>query len=190
MNNAVQKSFVKSLSLRAMSQVVFLIGFMGAGKSRLGKRLAKRMNFAFLDADQEIEKANNKTVDELFAELGEDGFRTLETNWLADLNVENTLVALGGGTPCFNNNMELILQKGKSIYLELSAKMLVDRLQSAKGIRPLIEPIKDNKDALHQFVQEKLKEREVFYKQAHYTTRAMSLSANRLDSLIEVIEWL
>ena len=63
MNNAVQKSFVRSLSLRAMSQVVFLIGFMGAGKSRLGKRLAKRMNFAFLDADQEIEKANKKTAE-------------------------------------------------------------------------------------------------------------------------------
>jgi shikimate kinase len=171
-----------------MKNCVFLIGFMGAGKSRLGKRLAKRMNYSFLDADHDIEKANKKTIEQLFSELGEDGFRILETNWLANLNVENTIVALGGGTPCFNNNMELILEKGKSIYLELSPKMLVDRLQNAKGIRPLIEPIKDDEVALHQFVRQKLKEREVFYKQANYITKAMSLSAKRLDSLIGEIE--
>lgn len=171
-----------------MENSIFLIGFMGAGKSRLGKRLAKRMNFAFLDADQEIEKANNATVDQLFAELGEDGFRKLETEWLKKIEVDNTIIALGGGTPCFNDNIQVILNKGKSVYLELTTKMLVDRLQSAKGIRPLIEPIKHDKAALLQFVAKKLSEREVFYKQANYTTKAMSLSAKRLDSLIEVIE--
>lgn len=161
---------------------------MGAGKSRLGKRLAKRMNFTFLDADKEIEKENQASVEELFATLGESGFRDLERKWLEGLETENAIVALGGGTPCFNNNMDLILEKGKSIYLELEPKALVDRLQNAKGIRPLIEPIKEDKEALLYFVEEKLKEREIFYKKANFTTKAMSLSAKRLDSLIEVIE--
>lgn len=161
---------------------------MGAGKSRLGKRLAKRMNFTFLDADKEIEKENQASVEELFATLGESGFRDLERKWLEGLETENAIVALGGGTPCFNNNMDLILEKGKSIYLELEPKALVDRLQNAKGIRPLIEPIKEDKEALLCFVEEKLKEREIFYKKANFTTKAMSLSAKRLDSLIEVIE--
>ncbi len=161
---------------------------MGAGKSRLGKRLAKRMNFTFLDADKEIEKENQATVEELFATLGESGFRALERKWLEDLDTENAIVALGGGTPCFNNNMDLILEKGKSIYLQLEPKTLVDRLQNAKGIRPLIEPIKNDKEALLSFVEQKLIEREQFYKKANFTTKAMSLSAKRLDSLIEVIE--
>ena len=188
MNKVLQRSFFKSVPLHAMSEVIFLVGFMGAGKSRLGKRLAKRMDFSFLDADQEIEKENNSTINELFVEFGEKGFRTLETNWLKELNVENTVVALGGGTPCFNDNMRIIQTKGKTIYLELTPKMLVDRLQNAKAIRPLIEPIKNDKAALLAFIEEKLKEREVFYKQADYTTKAMSLSAKRMDCLIEVIE--
>ena len=120
--------------------------------------------------------------------MGESGFRALERKWLENLDTENAIVALGGGTPCFNNNMDLILEKGKSIYLQLEPKTLVDRLQNAKGIRPLIEPIKNDKEALLSFVEQKLIEREQFYKKANFTTKAMSLSAKRLDSLIEVIE--
>ncbi|NOQ75200.1 MAG: AAA family ATPase [Crocinitomix sp.] len=171
-----------------MKNCVFLIGFMGAGKSRLGKRLSKRMNYSFLDADQEIEKENDATIEQLFDLLGEEGFRTLETNWLQDLDAENTIISLGGGTPCFNDNMSLILEKGKSVYLQLEPKVLLDRLQNAKGIRPLIEPIKDDKEALLTFIEEKLKDREDYYNMANYTTKAMSLSAKRLDDLIEAIE--
>jgi shikimate kinase len=183
----ISEILTNSLSLPQMKNCVFLIGFMGAGKSRLGKRLAKRMNYSFLDADQEIEKENDASIDELFTRLGERGFRSLETKWLQDLNVENTIVSLGGGTPCFNDNMSLILEKGKAVYLELAPKVLLDRLQNAKGIRPLIEPIKDDKEALLTFIEEKLKDREVYYKRANYTTKAMSLSAERLDSLIDEI---
>lgn len=161
---------------------------MGAGKSRLGKRLAKRMNYSFIDADQAIEKENDATVQELFETLGEDGFRELETKWLKELDAEDTIISLGGGTPCFNDNMALILEKGKSIYLELGSKVLLDRLQNAKGIRPLIEPIKHDSEALLQFITEKLAEREVFYKQANFSSSAISLSSERLDRLVDLVK--
>lgn len=171
-----------------MDEPIFLIGFMGAGKTRFGKRLANKMNLRFIDSDQEIEAENKQTVAQLFDEIGEEGFRNLETKWLEDFSANHVIVALGGGTPCYNNNMELIKSKGKSIYLQLSAGTLTDRLQRSKDKRPLIEPFKDNREKLRNFIEQKLTERETDYKQAHLTFNGQNMTARRLSELITLLE--
>ncbi len=160
---------------------------MGSGKSRFGKRFAKRMNYTFLDSDREIEKENNSTIGDLFEQIGEEGFRKLETDWLRNFNEEGVVVALGGGTPCNNNNMDLVKEKGISIYLKLPPKILVDRLQDSKDVRPLIVPYAGNSPALTKYIEVKLKEREQFYNEADYTITGMNLNAKRMDELKEMI---
>jgi shikimate kinase len=101
--------------------LIFLIGFMGSGKTSIGKKLAKKMKYAFLDLDQEIEKQENLSISEIFEIHGEDYFRVLEKKVLVDLTqLSNTVVSCGGGTPCHYNNIELINNAGISIYLQLS----------------------------------------------------------------------
>lgn len=167
-----------------MEQTIFLIGFMGAGKSSFGKRLAKKMNRPFLDSDREIEKNTGRSVADWFEKEGETAFRQLETDWLEKLTTSNAVVALGGGTPCFNHNMERINQVGISIYLELSPKALADRLLKSKKKRPLIAPFQQDEMALLEFIETKLAQREQYYRQAHFSVSGVNLSADRLEELI------
>jgi len=118
---------------------IFILGFMGCGKTTQGKRLAKNLNYKFIDLDQWIENRTELTVAEIFAQQGEEAFREMETEAIKALGKEeNVVISTGGGAPCHDNNMELIKASGLSIYLKLSPKALANRLTYSKTQRPLL----------------------------------------------------
>jgi len=166
---------------------VFIIGFMGSGKSTLGKKIAARLKFDFLDLDSEIERLEKKTIAQLFSEKGEIYFRETETNWLKNFNNQSTVIATGGGTPCTGNNFELMKEKGVTVYLESSAENLTNRLYQSKNVRPLIDSIKDDKNQLLNFVRAKLNEREKFYGKCDITFDSIDVDAGKLDKLVSQI---
>jgi shikimate kinase len=144
---------------------IILIGFMGSGKTTLGKKLARALNSPFVDSDVAIETQAGQTISKIFETRGEAHFRLLETNWIEQLSIDKpTVIATGGGMPCFNNNMQNLKNKGLVIYLQRPAKELLQRLKNAKNKRPLLAAMKD--DEMLAFIEEKLNEREVFYLQA------------------------
>lgn len=123
---------------------VFLTGYMGAGKTTLGKALAREMSLSFVDLDWYIEERFRKTVSELFAERGEDGFRELERKMLHEVAAfENVIVSTGGGTPCFFDNMEFMNRAGDTVFLEVSTDVLFRRLRVAKRKRPILRDKED-----------------------------------------------
>lgn len=151
--------------MKNQGQNIILIGFMGCGKSTLGKKIAKQLNYEFVDMDELIEKSEKKTISKIFEENGEEYFR-LQEHQLLQKYVDSTkkLISTGGGAPCFYNNMELINKLGVSIYIKLSPKALVSRLANEKGKRPLINDL-SNEELLH-FITDSLSKREIFYNQA------------------------
>jgi len=146
---------------------VILVGFMGCGKTTLGKKLANKMDVPFIDSDTEIENHFQKTVGELFAEFGESHFREIEREYIDALDLrEDFVLATGGGMPCFSDNMDRLNQTGTTFYLERSAKELAHRLANAKKQRPLIAGLA--KEELLGFIEAKLKEREDYYRKANF----------------------
>jgi shikimate kinase len=162
---------------------IFLIGYMGSGKSTVGKKLAKLLNYDFLDHDELIEKAVGKSVYEIFNEDGEDRFREMEHNMLISLmSKDNVVISTGGGTPCHYNNMELMNENGLTIYLKMSANTLVSRLRSAKTDRPLVSG--KSAEELYGFIISHLENREPFYAEAQYKVKAKDLNINELADFI------
>ncbi len=148
---------------------IVLIGYMGCGKSSIGKSLAKKLRKKYLDLDDYIENREGKTVYDIFKNDGEIYFRKKETIYLKELieNRDNIIISLGGGTPCFSGNMEMIIhhKNVNSFYLQTSINELVSRLFSELGKRPLIAHIK-SKDELQDFIRKHLFERSFFYNQS------------------------
>ena len=169
---------------------ILLIGFMGCGKSSLGKKLAKKMSYDFIDLDRIIETDEKMTINEIFTSKGEAYFRNLESQWLDAFKGDNNVIALGGGTPCFGLNMELINTLGTSVYLQMNPGLLMDRLYHSKQKRPLIESFKNDKVILLSKVTELLKEREVFYSKANITFEASNMTSTKLGYLIEMINYI
>lgn len=160
-------------------QRIFLIGYMGAGKSTLGKALAKTMDLQFIDLDDFIVSRYHKTVKEIFAESGEDGFRQIERNSLIEVaEYEDVIISLGGGTPCFFDNMDIVLRSGKSVYLKPSEDVLLMRLIKGKHKRPLLADKDD--DQILAIIREQLAWREPYYKRANLTFNASHLE-NKTD---------
>ena len=162
---------------------IFLIGFMGCGKTTLGKKLAKNLNYNFIDLDSYIEKTTNKTITEIFENKGEKKFRIVEKESLMEVcKKDNLVIATGGGTPCFFDNMQKILDNGKAIYLKMEIEDLLERLETEKSQRPLIE----NKSAkeLENFIRNKLSEREYFYKKSNYILQGKSICEKEIQNLI------
>ena len=153
---------------------------MGSGKSTLGKKLANKLNQPFFDLDVVIEEKENKTITQLFEEKGEEYFRELEHQTLKELISENPqfVLSLGGGAPCFKNNMQLINANGKSVYLKYNAGILYSRLVNAKAKRPLLQGKSD--EELKQFISEKLTEREIFYNKAQFIVEEDNLKVEDL----------
>lgn len=145
---------------------IFLIGYMGCGKTTLGKRLAEQTGFAFLDLDGYIEQKHHKTVATIFAEMGQDAFREIERKMLAEVaDYENVVIATGGGAPCFFDNIDLMNRAGLTVYIKLSPTQLADRLEHSRaGKRPLIAG--KTGEELRQFIEDGLRQREQFYLQA------------------------
>jgi shikimate kinase len=146
--------------------LIFICGFMGCGKTTQGKKLAKLMGYFFIDLDEHIANKFDKNITDLFKEIGETEFRLVETNALNECIKDNqkTIIATGGGTPCFNNNMDLMKQNGRVIYLKMTAMDLFARLFNAKGDRPLIKDKADEDMLL--YIENLLRTREVFYNEA------------------------
>lgn len=144
---------------------IFLIGYMGAGKTTIGRLLAARLNLSFVDLDLFIEKRFHKTINEIFAEKGEEGFRQIERDALHEVGeYENALISVGGGAPCFFDNIGFMNEKGQSIYLKVNTDVLSARLNSAKQMRPLL---KDKSEAeIKDFIVSMIEKREPFYNQA------------------------
>src|SRR5690606_7293016 len=122
---------------------ITLLGYMGSGKSTMGNQLATDLGFDFIDLDQYIESKENTNISGLFKNLGEIKFRKIEHERLKEvLNLpKNTVIALGGGTPVYYNNMDLINEHSHSVYLRLSPVQLFERLKNDKANRPLIHRI-------------------------------------------------
>lgn len=165
---------------------IVLLGYMGSGKTTVGKKLADKLNLTFIDLDNYIEKNLNTSISEIFAETGELYFRREEHRFLKDIlkNQDDIVLALGGGTPCYSNNMDLVLDHtSKVFYLKLSIAKLAERLKAGKDQRPLIRHLPDIE--LPEFIGKHLFERSPFYNRAAYI-----LDVDKLDesSVLEEIE--
>ena len=145
--------------------MIYIIGFMGVGKSTIARKLAKQLNISYLDTDQRIEDQEKNSISNIFKINGEIYFRELETKLLNQLN-NKKVVACGGGMPLFNDNMEYIIKTGESIYLKASSDFFFTRLKNEKKERPLIS--KFGKYELQQFIHDQLTEREKIYSKATY----------------------
>lgn len=155
---------------------IFLLGYMGAGKTTLGKALAKEMNLPFIDLDWHIEGRFHKTVQELFAEKGESGFRELERQMLHEVaEFEDVIISVGGGTPCFFDNMEFMNEQGSTVFLNAGVEVLFRRLRVATQSRPLLRGKSD--EELKSFIAQALANRKEHYDKARYV-----LSADELES--------
>jgi len=148
---------------------IVLLGYMGSGKSTIGKELANKIQYKFVDLDHYIEIKENKSVSEIFAEKGEIYFRKIETKYLKALfnHHHDIVIALGGGTPCYGGNMDWLLQQSRtfSIYLKSSLQSLTGRLFNEREQRPLIQHIND-KEIMQEFIAKHLFERSVQYNRA------------------------
>lgn len=166
-----------------MDQTIFLIGFMGSGKTSVGKKLANKLEREFCDLDRFIEEKEGKSISEIFREIGESGFRELESMYLRELaNRQNAVIALGGGTPCFSDNIEFIKSNGISIYLKLDESILVGRLRTNKTKRPLIAKKSDQE--ISDFVRETLEKREPFYNQANHVLESNHPNGKQIVSIL------
>ncbi|MBC8266786.1 MAG: shikimate kinase [Flavobacteriales bacterium] len=162
---------------------VFLIGFMGCGKSTIGKKLAETLNYKFIDLDSFIQQKTEENITEIFQKQGENYFRDLEKESLNEIcKMENIVIATGGGTPCFFDNMQKILDSGKSIYLKMKVQDLKDRLQKEKNKRPLIKNLTEKE--LVNFISKKLLERECFYKKANHVLKSKNINEKDIEKLI------
>jgi shikimate kinase len=145
---------------------IFLIGFMGSGKTHWGKQLAERLQLTFYDLDEVIVESEKKTIPEIFAEKGEEYFRNREKELLEKLVDEHAsmVVSCGGGTPCFFNNIEFMKKYGTVVWLNTSVNVLLQRLMKERNERPLLKDISD--EDLRHYIMRKLNERRIYYEQA------------------------
>ncbi|MBR7048555.1 MAG: shikimate kinase [Prevotella sp.] len=159
---------------------VILIGFMGAGKTTVGKALGKALGVTFYDLDWYIETRMRKTVKQIFDEQGEEGFRKMEHNMLHEVaEFENVVISCGGGTPCFYDNMDYLNQQGDTVYLKASPEVLYKHLKMAKGVRPLL--LNKTPEEVQVYIREELSRREQFYSKAKHI-----LDIDVMDSLDKV----
>jgi len=148
-----------------MDKHLFLLGFMGAGKTYLGQQLAEQQGLPFYDLDQMIENQWGKSISDLFEQTGEAAFRQLEADALRRLVLLPVgIVAVGGGTPCFSDNMAWMNAQGLTVYLKMSVPVLLARLKPETAQRPLLKGRVG--DALETFVHQLLATRSVYYEQA------------------------
>jgi shikimate kinase len=156
--------------VKEKKSLIYLTGFMGAGKSTIGPILANTLGFSFIDTDKEIVKITGKSITEIFSELGEFYFRDIEHKFLREISgLSHTVIALGGGALMFERNMNLIKSTGTLIYLRTDEESLLKRLSRNKE-RPLLrarDPIIQEAEQLKQTVRSLMAAREQFYSEAH-----------------------
>ena len=154
---------------------IILIGYMGAGKTTVGKALAKELHMPFYDLDWYIESRMHKTVKAIFDERGEAGFRKIEHNMLHEVaEFEDIIISCGGGTPCFFDNIDYMNRQGETVYLKATPEVLYGHSKMGKTIRPLL--LNKTADEVQVFIREQLAQREPYYSKAKHV-----LDVNLLD---------
>lgn len=149
--------------------VVFLVGYMGCGKSTVGRRLARSLGYRYVDMDIEIERRAGMSINRIFEICGEEEFRAMERELLAELAAldDDVVVSTGGGVPCRGDNMEIMNNAGITVYLKMSPDKLLSRLAGGKDKRPIIRDMDDTK--LLEFIVRNLEQRESYYNRASMT---------------------
>lgn len=159
---------------------IFLIGYMGAGKTTLGRALAKELKIEFIDLDNYIEERLCKSISQIFAEKGEEGFREIECRMLHEAGeFENVVISTGGGTPCFFDNIEYMNRQGATVFLDVPVERLFIRLSIARKKRPLIMGKSD--EELRCFIAEQLAKR-----LPHYSKAKQRFTADRLEDIKQI----
>jgi len=165
-------------------KIIYLIGFMGSGKSTTGRELASALGCSFIDLDKKIEEKAGKSISDIFSHDGEDVFRKTESDVLKNLQLtEPTVVSTGGGAPCHSDNMEFMAATGITVYLRMTPRQLAARLVNSKSERPLLKDVPN--DDLISFIGKKLSLREKYYKRADIIISGKDLNINYLRALIE-----
>jgi shikimate kinase len=163
--------------------LVFLIGFMGSGKSTTGRQLARKLGYGFLDTDARIAEQYGMSINEIFETLGEARFRETESRLLEYIiERRNLVISTGGGLPCYGRNMEIIRQNGVSVYLRISPADLYLRLSAGRQKRPLIRDLSG--EDLRSFIEKKLSEREIYYEKADYTVDGINTDVRSLAEML------
>lgn len=165
--------FVKFKSIVLMGKPIYITGYMGSGKTTVGKKIARILDYDFVDTDDLISKMTGKSIDNIFSTDGEDAFRLLEHSVLVSLtNRINTVISTGGGTPCFFKNLELMKKSGIVIYLKMHPSSIHKRMVVSKNPRPLLKKIPE--DELLTYITAHLSQRESFYNGAHFVFKGES----------------
>ena len=167
---------------------IVLLGYMASGKSTIGREISKKLDMKFIDLDDYISKREKRSISEIFKVKGEIYFRRIESFYLSEIlnSKDRFILSLGGGTPCYSNNMELILNsEASSIYIKAGIKTLVSRLTAEKNKRPLVAELEDDK--LLEFVAKHLFERRFFYEQASMTVNTEDKSTEEITTEIRIL---
>lgn len=169
---------------------IVLLGYMGSGKSTVGKALSSILSIPLIDLDKKIEEMEGMSISKLFASKGEIYFRRKERETLFSLlhSDASFIIATGGGTPCYGNTMaELVANPNVvSIYLKVSLSELVTRLLPEKSKRPLIAHLETEED-LHDFIRKHVFERSFYYNQAHFTIDANETTENISEAIVRTL---
>lgn len=169
---------------------IFLIGFMGSGKNYWAEKLSNEMNLPWFDLDREIEKKQGQRISEIFSDRGEPFFRRLEAEVLRSvsrnrhkgINEFSSIIATGGGAPCFHDNMEWMNQHGVTVWLNPSVEELEARLIPERAHRPLLQNLSD--DGLKEFIKSKIDERQEFYNKAKLEIKNTNIAVPAFINLI------
>ena len=163
---------------------IFLIGYMGCGKSYWGKRLANSLSFDFIDLDELIEKREGLSIPDIFKQFGEASFREREKSALESIKeLEHaTVISTGGGVPCFHDNISRMNTMGKTLFLEASPRILKQNILKSDDVRPIVKAVPENE--LEAYIANHLKERLPFYQQAQIKANVDSLE---LEGLIKLL---
>ena len=169
--------------MMSRKQILYIIGFMGSGKTTTGKRIASLLNWSFVDLDKKIEEHSGYKIPEIFSLYGEDHFRIVEAEVLRSLLTDiNTVISTGGGAPCYAGNMEFMLQTGLTIYLKLTPGQLMSRLNNSSEKRPLIKNLKG--ENLLKYIEDKLKSREKWYERSEIIIDGFDPDLSNLNLLL------
>lgn len=161
---------------------IFLIGYMGSGKSTLGKKLASKLGYKFIDMDSCIEQQHGAAITDIFRDKGEEFFRMAEREFIRSFVEDDVVVSTGGGTPCFYDNMDVINNLGISVYLRVPPPVLASRLIVANSSRPLIA--NKNVDDLELFIKENINKREKDYLKSTHTIEGIGINVNDIINVL------
>ena len=167
---------------------IFLVGYMGCGKTTMAERLSAAMEIDFVDLDDFIVETEGRSISQIFVDEGEAGFRGIERRCLNEIvnYDDDVVVSTGGGTPCFYDNMSVMNAGGITIYIQMDVKSLTYRLEHSKSERPLLANMMG--EELEEFARAQLEERKHFYEEANLTIPGLAFGDKKLQNLIYMIE--